>query len=66
MDSGLIRALMGDVISTEDPFKKNILEGMRESLRNLGVAAVELANEDSYNNAGKLPFKPDLFFGYNG
>lgn len=66
IDPESVWASMGVIRCMEDPYKDDIISGLKESLWKLGVSQVEMANEDSYNNAGKLPFKPDLFFGYNG
>ena len=50
-----------------DPFKEKILAGLKRSLWCAGVAQVEQANEIAHSYARtRMPFKPDLFFGYNG
>jgi len=62
------KAFFGDHESvTNDPFKQKILEGLKLSLANAGVAYIEqLNNEALYGGKTRIPFRPDLLFGYNG
>lgn len=50
-----------------DPFKEKILAGLKRSLWSAGIAQVEKAEEIAHSYARtRMPFKPDLLFGYNG
>ena len=52
-------------ISVVDPFKDKLLEGMKHALKEVGQV-IEPEAEVGVMGHDRVPYKPDLVFGYKG